>query len=67
MAFLPHDRVIWRRVASGGYGFAEYIPAVVVRVGNKRVTVDADLYNGDTKRVAVRAANLQLAPPEHAR
>jgi hypothetical protein len=68
MTFLPHDPVIWTRISSGGYGFGESIPAVVVKVGPTLVTIEVPMKTGEIKRVSVRPVHLKLRHvPEHSR
>lgn len=50
----PGDRVIYRHLHRGGYGYETCHPAVVVRAAGKRVTI----------RVARRAATGAWAPVE---
>jgi hypothetical protein len=43
----------------GGYGYLTPVPATVVRVGPKRITIDAQLARGGTKRITVSAESLR--------
>jgi hypothetical protein len=54
----PGEAVIWNRVAAGGYGFSEHVPAVIVRVTGRKVTIDAALDAGGSKRVSVDPKNI---------
>jgi hypothetical protein len=57
--FTPGQEVYWWHATRGGYGFAWRVPAVVVRVGPKKVTIDAALERGGVKRVAVMPESLR--------
>lgn len=52
-------RVEWLHTPRGGYGYTFRVPATVVWVERKRVTIDAQLARGGTKRVRVDPANLR--------
>ena len=54
-------RVTWLHEPRGGYGYVIRVPAVVLKVGPKRVTIAATLEGGGTKTVAVRPEKLELA------
>jgi hypothetical protein len=53
------QRVEWRMEHNKGWGGAWWVPAVVVSVGRVRVTIDAYLSRGGTKRVAVQPDRLR--------
>ncbi len=57
----PGDRMTWVHIPRGGYGYEFQVPCVIVRVGPKRATVDAQLARGGTKRVVVLLERLR--PP----
>ena len=61
--FAVGDRVVWRRILRGGYGFAQSVPGRVVRIG-QRITIEVQGTNGGAKRVAVSAFSLSPAPGE---
>lgn len=52
--FTPGQKVSWLHETRGGYGYRWWVPATVVKVGPKRVTIDAELEKGGTKRVFVK-------------
>lgn len=58
LQLLPGQRVTWRHWPRGGWGYLERIPATVVRIGPKRVTIEVPLKAGGTKRVSVQPENL---------
>lgn len=58
MSVNPGDKVTWRHVPRGGYGYIFYVPATVVNATARRVIIDAQLKRGGTKRVSVRRENL---------
>lgn len=62
--FAPGDAVTWTHVPRGGWGYVWRVPARVVSVGRKRVTIDAALRRGGTKRVSVTPGS--LAPTDDA-
>jgi hypothetical protein len=64
--FIPGQEVEWRFVTRKGYGYSWWVPAVVVAVNTKKVTIDAKLQSGGTKRVAVFSKNLRPKPNESA-
>jgi len=55
----PGQAVTWLYVPRGGYGFVCPVPATVVSVSAKRVTIDAALRRGGTKRISVKRENLR--------
>jgi hypothetical protein len=57
--FVVGEHVIWSHVPRGGYGYVWSVPATVVRVGRVRVTIDAALDGGGTKRIVVAASSLR--------
>jgi hypothetical protein len=57
--FKPGDRVTWLQQFSGGYGYMQPVDATVVRVGPKRVLIDAPLKSGGTKQVWVKPESLR--------
>jgi hypothetical protein len=65
--FAPGQEVSWQYVVPGRYCIARCVPAVVVRVGPKKVTIDAALERGGVKRVAVMPDNLRSRKPAHPR
>ena len=58
----PGDRLTWRHVPRGGWGYVFPVDVVVVSVGRKRVLVEAPLARGGTKRVRVSPEALQPRP-----
>jgi hypothetical protein len=65
--FATGQEVSWQYVAPGGYCIAWWVLAVVVRVGPKKVTIDAALERGGAKRVAVMPENLRPRRPAQPR
>ena len=55
----PGDKVTWRHVPRGGWGYVFRVPAVVVSVGTKTVRIRAKLTGGGEKTVRVRPENLE--------
>lgn len=56
-SLIVGQRVIWRRVRRGGYGYIERIPGIVRRIG-KRVTLCVTLASGNTKLVGVKRESI---------
>ncbi len=56
----PGMAVIWRHSPSGGWGYVYAVPARVVSVGRVKVTIDAELERGGTKRRSVYPNSLQF-------
>ena len=54
----PGDKVLWRHQPRGGWGYIILVPAAVISVGKRRVTIAAELKGGGAKRVTVDPANL---------
>jgi hypothetical protein len=54
------DKVEWLFEARGGWGYTWWVPATVVKVGTKRVQIDAELANGGMKRIFVKSDKLRL-------
>jgi hypothetical protein len=59
----PGETVTWLHEQRGGYGFIIPVPATVVRATAKRVTIDAALRDGGTKRVTVKPEKLRRLKP----
>lgn len=57
--FTPGQSVLWWMESRRGYCPAWWVPATVVKVGRKRVTIDAQLARGGTKRVSVQPERLK--------
>lgn len=60
------DRVVWRNIPRGGYGYVCRVPATVVAVGRARVTIEAALERGGVKRVCVRPESLEVDKTDQA-
>lgn len=60
MTFQPGQAVEWRFEGRMGYCPSWWVPATVVKVGRKRVTIDALRTNGTTKRISVTPERLRL-------
>lgn len=58
MTLEPGQQVTWRNVPRGGYAYVMAVKATVVKVGPKRVTIDAHLQSGRKVRKVVRPENL---------
>jgi hypothetical protein len=63
VTFTVGQRVEWHYEARGGYGYCGWVPAQVVKVTAKRVTIDAELSKGGTKRVSVKPEKLRVRNP----
>ena len=53
------DKVAWRHVPGGGYGFVSLVPARIVKIGPKRVQIAALLDQGGERLVWVKPENLR--------
>lgn len=53
------DAVLWKWEPRGGYCVGHWVPAIVVSVGPKRITIAAELSRGGTKEVAVKPERLK--------
>jgi len=53
------QRVEWLYESRGGYGYRYWVPSVIVRICQKRITIDAQLVNGSAKRISVSADKLR--------
>lgn len=51
--------VDWLFEARGGYGYRYWVNAKIVRIGKKKITIDADLADGGTKRISVNPDKLR--------
>lgn len=60
----PGDLVTWTHEPRGGYGYQYAIPATVVRVGAKRVQIEAQTATGAVRRVWVTPDRLERRPGE---
>lgn len=47
------DKVLWLYTQPTGWRLSGWVPATVVKITAKRVTIDAELKHGGTKRVSV--------------
>lgn len=54
----PGLRVLWRCFPRGGYGYSLFVGAKIVKVGRRRITIDAELRHGGTKRTCVAPSNV---------
>lgn len=54
--------VTWFHTMRGGYGYVERVPAVVWRIGNKRVTILVKDNDGNPLRRSVSPENLVPKP-----
>lgn len=61
MSFSPGQKVVYRSVPPGGYGFAELIPGTVIRVNPKTVRIEVDLIRGGSRQINVKPQNLRDA------
>lgn len=53
------DKVLWLFTARGGWNPSWWVPATVVKVNTKRITIDAERKDGTSKRVSVKPERLQ--------
>ncbi len=53
------QKVEWLFEARGGYGYRWWVPAVVVKVGAAKVTINALKADGTTKRISVSPESLR--------
>jgi len=58
--FTIGQEVTWLHAPKGGYGYQFKVPATVVRIGKKRITIDAKLGDWKEKRIHVKPENLQV-------
>jgi len=59
--YNPGDRVTWLQQLRGGYGYICPVDSIVVKVGPKRIQIDAPLRDGGTKKVWVKPETLRPA------
>jgi len=59
MAFQEGDKVLWLYTQPAGWNLSWWVPATVVKVTPKRITIDAALAKGGTKRVSVKPEKLK--------
>lgn len=57
--FQPGQRVEWLYESRKGYGYRWWVPATVVKVNRVKVTIDALLERGGTKRISVHPEKLR--------
>ena len=62
ITWMPGQQVEWLYECRGGYGYRYWVPAVVVRVTVKRVTVIAQLRDGGSRQVSVKPDRLRIKP-----
>lgn len=58
----PGRLVVWTHTPRGGYGFSVSVPAKVIRVRGKRVTIEATRADGTKVLRAVAESNLRNTP-----
>jgi len=56
----PGTKVLWWMESRRGYCPSWWVPATVVKVGPKKITIDAELTKGGTKRIAVTRERLKV-------
>lgn len=52
--YQPGDRVLWLYTAPYGWNASWWVPATVVKVTPRRITIDARRDDGTVKRVSVK-------------
>lgn len=57
--FATGDRVEWLYETSKGYGYRQWVPATVVKVCRKKITIDALKLDGTTKKISVDPSRLR--------
>jgi len=57
--WTPGQKVEWWFTAKQGYCPSWWVPATVVKVGRKRITIDALRTDGTTRRVSVAPERLR--------
>lgn len=57
--FAAGQSVEWLYEQRGGYGFRWWVPAVVLRVTTKRITIEAKLASGGARVVSVKPDRLR--------
>lgn len=62
MTFKPGDSVLWLHEPRGGYSLPYRVPATVVKVNPKSVTIDAKKPDGGVKRIRVNPEMFKKAP-----
>lgn len=55
----PGMAVTWLLTLRGGYGYVRHVPATVVRVGRKRITINAEKAVGGSAIVTVSPNHLR--------
>lgn len=58
--FTPGQSVQWLYEPRGGYGYRYWVDAVVVKVTEKRITLEAKLASGGTKQVSVKPEKVRV-------
>ncbi len=58
------DPVMWTRQPRGGWGYYEHIPATVVRIGKKRITIEVATVSGVRKTTSVMPVSRTPRAPE---
>lgn len=58
-AFQLGQAVEWKFESRKGYGYSWWVPATVVKVCRKKITIDALRMDGTTKRISVTPDRLR--------
>ncbi len=56
------EQVIWVHEMRGGYGYVEKIPAIIVKLGEARVTIEVQRKSGEFVRRSVKHTSLRRNP-----
>jgi hypothetical protein len=57
----PGQQVIWIHTRGGGFGYAERVPAIVIRITPQRVVIEVRERDGQLARHNVSPVHLQSA------
>lgn len=59
MQWYSGQKVQWKFESKQGYGYTWWVPATIVKVGPKRIVIDAELSSGGVKRIFVKSEKLR--------
>jgi len=63
MNLTPGQKVVWKHIPRGGYGYVIPVPAEVVRVWVARVTIRVQKASGEYVNRVVKPESLVVPPP----